>query len=155
MEQWIYLQCKRREFNPWIRKIPSSRKLPPTPVFLPGKFHGQRSLVGYSPWGLKEPDKTEHTCMQMREEGRKLTHNNSFISSIIYSEMISLRYWKQIYKHICILIYECIYTHKQSLNIYTMKMKIYDESIFQIMKMKVKVFVAQLCSTLFAILWTV
>ena len=41
------------------------------------------------------------------------------------------------------------------MKIYTMKMKIYDESIFQILKMKVKVFVAQLCSTLFAILWTV
>ena len=49
------------------------------------------------------------------------------------------------------------YTHIniQSMKIYTMKMKIYDESIFQILKMKVKVFVAQLCSTLFAILWTV
>ena len=32
-----------------------------TPVFLPGKFHGQRSLVGYSPWGLKESDMTEVT----------------------------------------------------------------------------------------------
>ena len=31
----------------------------PTPVFLPGKFHGQRSLVGYSPWGRKESDTTE------------------------------------------------------------------------------------------------
>ena len=30
-----------------------------TPVFLPGKFHGQRSLVGYSPWGYKESDTTE------------------------------------------------------------------------------------------------
>ena len=32
----------------------------PTPVFLPGKFHGQRSLVDYSPWGGKESDMTEH-----------------------------------------------------------------------------------------------
>ena len=31
----------------------------PTPVFLPGEFHGQRSLVGYRPWGLKESDTTE------------------------------------------------------------------------------------------------
>ena len=30
-----------------------------TPVFLPGEFHGQRSLVGYSPWGLKESEMTE------------------------------------------------------------------------------------------------
>ena len=32
-----------------------------TPVFLPGKFHGQRSVSGYSPWGCKESDMTEHT----------------------------------------------------------------------------------------------
>ena len=35
------------------------RKWQPTPVFLPGKSHGQRSLVGYSPWGRKESDTTE------------------------------------------------------------------------------------------------
>ena len=49
-------QCKRRKrrgFNPWIGKIPWRREWHPTPVFLPGKFHGQRSLVGYSPWGHK------------------------------------------------------------------------------------------------------
>ena len=32
-----------------------------TPVFLPGKSHGQRSLVGYSPWGCRELDTTKHT----------------------------------------------------------------------------------------------
>ena len=36
-----------------------SRKRQPTPIFLPGKFQGQRSLVGYSPWGCKELDLTE------------------------------------------------------------------------------------------------
>ena len=35
------------------------RNWQPTPVFLPGEFHGQRSLVGYSPWGCKESDTTE------------------------------------------------------------------------------------------------
>ena len=37
------------------------RKWQPTPVFLPGESHGQRSLAGYSPWGRKESDATEHT----------------------------------------------------------------------------------------------
>ena len=46
-------------FNPWIGKIPWRREWLPTPVFLPGEFHGRRSLVGYSPWGLKESDTTE------------------------------------------------------------------------------------------------
>ena len=49
----------RREFNPYVRKIPWNRKWQPSPVFLPGKFQGQRSLEGYSPWGLKESDMTE------------------------------------------------------------------------------------------------
>ena len=40
-------------------KIPWSKKWQPPPVFLPGKFHGQRSLVGYCPWGHKEWDMTE------------------------------------------------------------------------------------------------
>ena len=38
-------------FNPRGGKIPWRRKYQPTPVFLPGEFHGQRSLVGNSPWG--------------------------------------------------------------------------------------------------------
>ena len=40
-------------------KIPWRRKWQATPVFLPGESHGQRSLVGYSPWGCKELDRTE------------------------------------------------------------------------------------------------
>ena len=49
------------EFNPLVRKIPRRRKWQPTPVFLPGKNHGQMSLAGYSPWGRKESDMTECT----------------------------------------------------------------------------------------------
>ena len=52
--------CRRRGFDPWVRKIPWRRKWQPTPAFLPGKFHGQRSLAGYSPWSHKESDTTEH-----------------------------------------------------------------------------------------------
>ena len=40
---------KRYGFDPWIRRIPWRRAWQPTPVFLPGESHGQRSLVGYSP----------------------------------------------------------------------------------------------------------
>ena len=41
----------------WVGKIPWRREWQPTPVFLPGEFHGQRSLPGYRPGGLKESDK--------------------------------------------------------------------------------------------------
>ena len=54
-------QCRRRGFNPWVGKIPWRRKWQPPPVFLPGQSHGQRSLVGYSPWGHKESDMNEET----------------------------------------------------------------------------------------------
>ena len=46
-------QCRRRGFDSWVGKIPQRRKQQSTPVFLPGKSHGQRSLAGYSPPGRK------------------------------------------------------------------------------------------------------
>ena len=55
----LFRRCKRWRFDP-SPKIPWGRKWQPIPVFLPGKFHGQRSLAGYSPWGHKESD-TTHT----------------------------------------------------------------------------------------------
>ena len=47
---------RRPGFSPWVEKIPWRRAWQPTPIFLPGESHEQRSLVGYSPWGLKEWD---------------------------------------------------------------------------------------------------
>ena len=46
---------------PGLRRFPWRRKWQPTPVLLPGKSHEERSLMGYSPWGLKESDTTERT----------------------------------------------------------------------------------------------
>ena len=46
-------------FDPWFGMIPRRRKCIPTPEFMPGEFHGQRSLVGYNPRGHKESDTTE------------------------------------------------------------------------------------------------
>ena len=51
-------QCKRHRFETWVGKIPWNRKWQPTLVLLPGRSHGQRSLVGCSPWGRKESDMT-------------------------------------------------------------------------------------------------
>ena len=51
------------------------RKWQPTPVFLPGESHGQKSLVGYSPWGHKESDTAE-----------QLTHNTQAVSVVKHSE---------------------------------------------------------------------
>ena len=54
-------RCRRSGFDPWVRKIPWRRKWQHTSVFLPAKSHGQRSLVGYSPWGHQELNTHVHT----------------------------------------------------------------------------------------------
>ena len=57
-------QCRRRKrcrFDPWVGKIPWRRAWQPTLVSLPRESHGQRSLVGYSPWGRKESGMNEAT----------------------------------------------------------------------------------------------
>ena len=48
-------------FDPWVEKIPWRRAWQPTPAFLHGESNGQRNLVGYSPQGLKESDRTDGT----------------------------------------------------------------------------------------------
>ena len=64
--QWkrIHLQYRTRALDPRVEKIPWSRKWQPTPVFLPGKSHGHRSLVGYSPWGHKRAGHDSETKQQ-------------------------------------------------------------------------------------------
>ena len=59
----LICQCKRCGFNPWVGKILWRRAWQPTPVLLPGEFHGQRSLASYSPWGCKESDTTERLIL--------------------------------------------------------------------------------------------
>ena len=68
--QRIHLQCRRPSFKPWVGKFPWRMKWQPTPVFLPGQAHGQRSLAGYSSWGHKQLEMTE-----------QLTHTSQFLLS--------------------------------------------------------------------------
>ena len=56
-----FRRYRRCGFNPWVGKIPWRRKWQPTPVFLPGESHGQRSLAGYSPRGCEGSDTTKHS----------------------------------------------------------------------------------------------
>ena len=57
-----YRRHKRCRFHPWARKIPWRRAWQPTPVFLPGESHGQRSLVGYSLWVEKSRTQLKRQC---------------------------------------------------------------------------------------------
>ena len=50
-------------FNPWVGKMPWRRTWQPTPIFLPRKSHGQRSLMGYSPWNHKQVNTTEQLTL--------------------------------------------------------------------------------------------
>ena len=61
--------ARRLRFNPWVRKVPLTREWQPTP-FLPEEFHEQKSLVGYSPWSLKELDTIERLTH---------THTHTFV----------------------------------------------------------------------------
>ena len=58
------MQCRRPRFNHWVRKTPWRKSWQPTPVFLPGEFHGQRILVGCSLWGHRvRQDWATDTCI--------------------------------------------------------------------------------------------
>ena len=60
-----FCQFKRCRFNPWVGKIPWRKKWQPTLVFLPRRFHGQRNLAGYSPWGQKRDRHDSVTKQQL------------------------------------------------------------------------------------------
>ena len=62
-------RCKRHGFDPWVGKISWRRAWQPTAVFLPGKSHARRGLAGYSPWGHRELDATEHQAHIYRDQG--------------------------------------------------------------------------------------
>ena len=74
-------QSRKCRFDPRVWKSLWNRKWLPTPVFLPGKFHGQRSLVGYGSWGHKESDMTEQLST--------ILHRNGMVSEL-GSEDISM-----------------------------------------------------------------
>ena len=68
----------------WVRKIPWRRKWQPTSVFLPGKFHGQWSLEGYSPWDHKQLDTSEQLCTDAHMQAVTPIVSISFLLMIAY-----------------------------------------------------------------------
>ena len=97
--QWR--RSRRCRFDPWVEKIPWRRKWQPTPVFLPGKSQGQRSLAGYGSWDHKESDMTwvrahTHTKYSFKFGVAKIQQN--FLSSEAISKMATR--WKSHYKNV-------------------------------------------------------
>ena len=67
-------QCRRCKLDPWVRKIPWSRKWQLAPVFLLGKFHGQGSLLGYSLMGSQ---RVRHDCVCAHTHARTCAHTHT------------------------------------------------------------------------------
>ena len=88
----VCLQCRRPQFDPWVRKIFWRRKWQPTPVVLPGKFHGPRGLEGYSPWGCKELDATEwlhfHFCPYHLGMTQRVHRTNLVVVDVFHGYLI-------------------------------------------------------------------
>ena len=93
-------EVKETWFNPWVGKIPWRRKWQPTPVFLPGESHGQRSLMGYSPWGHKESDTTEHT--HRKTQNSQQTPNFTTYWSNLFYFLAALGLWGSMWALCCI-----------------------------------------------------
>ena len=76
-------QCttlKRHAFDPWVGKIPWRRAWQPILVFLLGEFHGQRTLVGYSPWSHKELDMIKQLPLLIQKDGSLIRRWREFKS---------------------------------------------------------------------------
>ena len=107
-------QRRRHRFHLWVGRTPWRRKWQPTPVFLPGESHGQRSLAGYSQWGHKELDTMEQlnvyiymcvcvcVCVCMCTHTHTDTHKAKLWSKRIKTKTIWLTHWAQ----------KLIFTHK-------------------------------------------
>ena len=87
---FLSINVWRCEFDPWVGKIPWRRAWQPTPVFLPGESHGQRSLVGYSPWGHRESDDWVHACthtsakcLRQRRRSHTAVHDTRSESTVL------------------------------------------------------------------------
>ena len=83
-------QCRRCEFDPWVRKIPWRRRWQPIPVFLLGESHGQRSLVCYSLWDHKESDISYrlNNNMEIRGDHFTLSKGLDHISRSVVSDSL-------------------------------------------------------------------
>ena len=123
---------RRREFNAWVGKIPWKSKWQPTPAFLPGKFHGQRSLAGYSPWGWKSRTQlsTQAFWKYRAKTGFWLQDlSDTEFTVWIFNILSTLKrtpkkyirkniLYKDIYVYICMYIYLHTYLHKNTSSSY-------------------------------------
>ena len=95
-------RCKRYGFDPWVRKIPWERKRHPSPVFLTGKLHGQRSVAGYSPWGAKSGTRLSTRRAQHNEMNVNASLPISVLAASSHHRLLPLKElnsWEPILRH--------------------------------------------------------
>ena len=95
-------RCRRHRFDSWLGKIPWRRKWQPTSVFLPRRSCVQRCLEGYSLWGHKESNSTQHVFSTCRTRTQHGTHMHvRFYRSVISSSMLLVEFLVQNANFIC------------------------------------------------------
>ena len=120
----ICLQCRRPGFDSWVKKIPWRRKWQSTPVLLPGKSHGWRSLVDYSPWGRRESDTTEwlhfrfHLACKLIKQGNNIqlwhTPFSIWKQSVVPCPVLTVASWPT-YRFLRRQVTVCCYPYSQRL----------------------------------------
>ena len=101
-------QCRRHKrhgFHPWVGKIPWKMKWHPTPVFFPGKSHGQRSLAGYSLWGHKESDTAEHECARAHAHTRRYQTKSEQNFPAVVSSFWRVRVSKWVFQGVAFMFF--------------------------------------------------
>ena len=86
------MQCRRPGFDPWVGKILWKRICQPSLVFLPGEFHGQRNLLGYSPCYYKESDMNEYTHKHTHKHTHIHTHIHTYFQLFSFNRIISFTF---------------------------------------------------------------
>ena len=103
------LQCSKQGFDPWVRNITWRREWQPTPVFLPGKSHGQRSLVGYSSWCQKRVRYNLVTKQQQNLDSR-----TDYMWRVY--KMNGVEFYKSFFKHVPCWIWSLYDAHTHAVN---------------------------------------
>ena len=102
-------EFRSHRFDPWVGKIPWRRKWQLTSVFLPGKSHGQRSLVGYSPWVTKSW--TELKWLSMHSCTCTHTHICILYKQIYIYTHTHIHVPIHIHTCVCVCVCVCIYIY--------------------------------------------
>ena len=100
-------------FNPWVGKMPWNRKWQPALVFLPGRFHGQRSLAGYSPWSCRKSDITGWLNNKFWTQSFLIKNQKQVFKFLKIYIVYILKVWQNLFTGIIIILWKAMYACPQ------------------------------------------